>query len=147
MQRFFSIVLTVLVLAHATFGCCVHHAHSCDAGCCDADPGSMGDCSCHTDGDHDDSGSTDLSDQPDDSRPEHSEHGPHRCDGGQCSFARTESSPKGNFLNAGDFLAVLILPSTFVQQVADRPFRATSFKPDTACGAIRQHLLLAVFLV
>ena len=147
MQRLFTIILTAAVLAHAIFGCCLHHAHSCEADCCDTASANVDACPCSGHEEPNDTVGVVSLVQPDGSDQEPFHQGPHRCEGDKCSFARTESSPDAGSLNAGEFLDVLALPAISLERITDAPAAATSFKPDAVSGTPRRHLVLAVLLI
>jgi len=147
MQCLTTITLTATMLVHAAFGCCIHHDHSCEAPCREMPVANAEKCPCSGhDNDCDPTDAASLA-QSDDVGQEHSEHGPRRCDGGKCNFARTEAAPDVAPTDIGSFSSVLIPVAICLAQIADRPMRATSFEPNSALSALRRHLVLAVFLV
>ena len=96
--------LALMVLLHATLGCCLHHAHACAERCCETPSPKANDCGCHHHdesegdvsrvGEDDDAGAAEndsLGEPALDATLSHSScssrhHGSHRCDGGECQF-------------------------------------------------------------
>lgn len=145
MQCFTNVILIASMLVHATFGCCIHHEHSCEAGCCDT-LSSAEACPCGGHDDRDPSGVASL-DQPNDGEREQHSHHPYQCEGGKCNFARTETSSDGSSPDARSIAAISVALATCVAYIADGPVGATSFEPFMAFLAPRRHLVLAVFLI
>ena len=78
--------LTALLLfLHISFGCCWHHAHTCEEDCCDAPSMAAESCPC-SDHHQDDKPSHRQDPAQDHSRSEH------QCSGDQCVFTKTETS-------------------------------------------------------
>jgi hypothetical protein len=149
MRHFVSIILTAAVLLHATLGCCFHHAHSCEADCCDTPSKTADGCPCHSD-EHRESSDVTSHDEhhSDHDRPHHDRphHGRHKCEGAECSFARTESASVTDSLEAGKYIAVWTLSFTCVADFSptvSMPTRPGNSDP----GELRRHLVLAVLLI
>lgn len=148
MQPLITIILTASLMVHATFGCCLHHTHACETGCCVAPTPDASNCAC--DSDDEPSASSASLGRSSDGEKNHSGHGPHRCEGDTCSFSLTGSSRNVDTSKARSFLPVLGCPATpliVIAPIADCLNRATSYKADLASPAMRLHLVLAVLLI
>jgi hypothetical protein len=146
MQRLITTILTATMLAHAAFGCCMHHAHACATGCCDTSTAvgdTCSDCPCNT---HDDCGPA-LAGHSNGGEEQAPHHAPHRCEGDRCNFVLTGSSTAGNSQIAVDSLVVLTQPASPIQQIAELTVAAVPSARDVASSTLRLHLVLAVLLI
>lgn len=135
-------ITTVLLLAHFGFGCCWHHAHTCDVACCNEPAPTAEQCSC-------DSHSHGNKKRSDDT-PVQKDETPHRheCDGSECVFMPSEPSPElsddgntGLFLLASALLAADVAQLHTCRQLStDRPTRVLS-------PPVRAHLLFSILLI
>ena len=136
------------MLMHATLGCCMHHSHSCDHGGVNTESAAPGPCVCgvHTES-SDPAAEVDSPDRSGKSdhegRPCHERR---RCNGGKCSFARTESSPDSDSLNR-EVQPGVALHADRVPQTVTTAVLAASSLPDVLSCTPRLHLVLAVLLI
>ncbi|MFP6614718.1 MAG: hypothetical protein VB835_20585 [Pirellulales bacterium] len=132
MYRLFTILLTTLVLLHAAFGCCIHHAHSGEYN--DEDTKATArNCPC----------SSHRHDADQDNRtPEKPHDKPQVCEEGKCTFARIESSPDDT-VAVGDQFNLLCLPGCCVV-VPTSEVSNTSASPLSGVAAWPPHLYLAL---
>jgi len=150
MRRMMSYITGVLLLLHAVFGCCWHHAHTCPQESCDASTACASLCpngTCSHEADHSGHHDDRASHGGEQFIPAHQGQHPHPCDGATCVFLPTDS------------------PRT-VQRLADRicvgtvvPMLSTNLPlagdlMDSACPSpcatgppIRTHLVHQVLLI
>ena len=138
MSRSLTFILAALVLMHATFGCCMHHAHSCEVDCCDAPAATAVDCPCR--GHEDETVSRAIGVANDSSR----DHDSHRCDGDACTAVVTQSSDD-DAVNLADQPTAIVCGVAALTAVANaaglrRPSGVVSSAP-------RLHLVLSVLLI
>lgn len=141
MSRSFTFFLATLVLMHATFGCCIHHVHSCEVDCCDAPAATAGACPC---GSHEEEDVLDSSELA-----QHSNHGhdPHRCEDEPCSFVAFASSNS-------DLDSIFSQPTATLSCITDADIVvsvsiAAEHKKlsSVVSAAPRLHLVLSVLLI
>lgn len=148
MQPIFSSLLIASLLAHATFGCCLHHAHA-DEKHLDSDP--------HQHVAVVNSGQVHLhhtvhrSEQVTLDSPFSGEvepfHRPHPCEDGNCSFARTECASPTVDLSLVGFLTLALPPETSPQTELAQ-FRDFIFSRSSVVSlTLRRHLVLAVLVL
>ncbi len=141
MNRFFTFFLAGLVLLHATFGCCLHHAHACDVDCCDAPAATMSDCSCE---EHQEDNSPIFSSSKECSSPGHDSH---HCTGDACTFMASLSSH-------GQYKGVGGEPTAIAHRLGDIAAErkcSISAKPKIPLGSVfnasHLHLALSILLI
>lgn len=147
MHRLLSTTVALSVMLHATFGCCSHHAHTCETNCCDVPAAKASACGCGSHGHGEqrspqDAGNFDIAQQT-----QHSEHhGEHECEGESCSFASTAESPQFELIILQDFVCVFDVPARpQVTSHGPNPHRSTGL--NAARSSLRLHLLLDVLLI
>ena len=141
MSRLFTFFLAAIVLMHATLGCCVHHAHSCEVDCCGTPAATSADCPCN---EQDVASDASVSGLTSDSSHGHDAH---RCEGDACAGIVATSSDDDVIDILSQPVAIacwvarpagLVTGETVVSLTA--PSRAPSLAP-------RLHLALAVLLI
>ena len=137
MNRLISIFLTALVVVHTTFGCCIHHAHSCESECCDSPTPSAADCPC-SGHEH---GEPNIPDAPTVSYDSSHGHDSHRCEDDPCLFFSTMSHSEFGESFGKTYVTVCHAVTT-EPQVAVAVQRSTPIVPVT-----RVHLALSVLLI
>ena len=150
MNRLFTIFLTSLFVVHAAFGCCIHHAHACHVGCIKASSNGVEECPCHDHEEDRDStrlGTIDVDDAKHFGDKQQPQHGPQRCHGEKCNFARTEASVDEGCLQTYAKLAVLARLTPFFASEFDFSITAPGSNLRAMLGVPRLHLLLAVLLI
>jgi hypothetical protein len=131
-------ITTFLLLVHMAFGCCAHHAHTCEVNCC-SEPAAVAEaCACDThlhDGPAEDSKSGD-----------HGER--HQCAGDHCTFVSSPSSPEQIDERATD-LSPLEFVGTDVNVDLFRAYldRSLDQRHSVAGISLRTHLALHVLLI
>ncbi|MDA1049360.1 MAG: hypothetical protein O3C40_02630 [Planctomycetota bacterium] len=137
---------TFLLVMHMAFGCCMHHAHACEANCCSEPTATAEACPCGTHR-HDDmtEGSVDGAGHV----PEGGGHGQrHQCAGDHCTFVQSQPAPD----EVGEFVANLCpleMVATEGNVVSFRSHLDRSLdQPLSVAGtSLRTHLALHVLLV
>jgi hypothetical protein len=150
MQRFFTTIMTTAMLAHAVFGCCLHHAHSYEVTSTEAWTGgevSTACCGHHVL--HDESSA--LHGEPSalgqHGDLEHSRQQRCPCDGDKCNFARTESQSGDGTMDSGDYLTLLDIAAISNQKIVGAPFLTFSNTSRVVSSTLRRHLMLAILLI
>lgn len=143
MNRALTILLTALLLAHGALGCCWHHAHASESGCCQASSFAAAACGCDS---HDEDGHRHVSDLPaslgDSSEPQPAEHGHHECDGDECTFTLTRASLDFSLAKV-QHVAMADVPACMDLAIITVPNRT----PSLAAPGQRLHVVLAVLLI
>ncbi|MCA9124150.1 MAG: hypothetical protein H6822_02190 [Planctomycetaceae bacterium] len=142
MHRFFTFILAAVVLVHATFGCCIHHAHSCEVDCCDSPAATAAACPCdgHNHEEESGAGSWELA--------RHSGHDndSHRCEAEQCTLVAPEPSDNDlddTFSTVTAFACLVV--GADVTLVSNKPEHGKP--PGVVSAAPRLHLVLSVLLI
>lgn len=150
MQRCITAILTAAVLMHATLGCCFHHSHACQSVGAEMHAAHAGFCSQHGAHAHahgvvpENSASEPVGESGENHpRPGDDSTG---CEGGDCSFARTESSDYRQALSDPCLGAACLL---VVDETVGRTdqFRGASPVPRGLYVKLRPHLQWAVLLI
>ena len=145
---------TCILLVHMVFGCCLHHAHSCVASCCESpEPAAQG-CGCRVhrhdvegrdgpENQHKHPQQGDDKPHREDASHEHSS-GDHRCDGPSCVFVRTT--------DAAEWLLEEFALSPAAEFQEREPVGAPSndgsfCRPMPSGPPLRTHLLYQILLI
>ncbi len=109
--------LALMVLLHATLGCCLHHAHACAEGCCEMPSPKASECGCdHHEGMSNQQPTSNQQPISEWAKPASGDatgpHGRHRCDGDACQFSAGSFSERGSFKVVG-LLGSLPEPAMF----------------------------------
>ncbi len=131
----------MMLVAHATFGCCLHHEHSCATGCCDSPTPIASECPCH---EHEDHGGKPGSTESSELATQTSEHGPHQCGGENCQFTVERKT-----LEFKQLASLAALDSTSLNLAANNKPDTRDLSPDLheAAQGPRLHLCLAVLII
>jgi len=147
-MRFPVSQLTIFVmLVHAALGCCLHHAHECEAGCGDSAVALGNECACES---HEHEEHAGLLEQTGDgihSEGEHHRHD-HDCDGIHCTFVRSDRSLydySGRLAGAAPFYWDVSLQSGNLNSA--RVFHALDCPCPDSGLPVRSHLLFSVLLI
>lgn len=143
MSRFVTFFLAALVLIHATFGCCVHHAHSCEVGCCDWPAAVAAACPCD-EHEHDEEGVPVSQGLTYDSNHDHDSH---RCEDDPCTFVTTRSSDRDFEYVGGKASRMTFFVADAVAEIPASIAAEQRESADVASTAPRLHLLLSVLLI
>ena len=149
MRQLLSSILTVSVMCHATFGCCVHHSHSCESNCCDEPAVMASSCGCESHA-HDE---MTLSDEFDTTEQQHSrQHENHDCEGECCTFPSPEESCRLSGLENSQNLPLLYALdlSTLDSAASSTLLRRNLFQQVALYklgSRLRLHLVIDVLLI
>ncbi len=148
MASLFSYLLTATIALHAALGCCLHHAHSCETGCCQA-PGPVVDgCPCHESGVEVAKSTGEAEAQSTDSAQWSVPPDRHTCQGDRCDFARTESALQRD-IDVSIDVAILDHALWFEPLVlgTSPSLAQVDLGDSTPLQDRRLHLVLAIFLI
>lgn len=141
MHRPFTFFLAALVLMHATVGCCVHHAHSCEVDCCELPAATA--VACHCDGhshekDNGPGASLELANHSNHNRDSHD------CEAAPCSFVASRSADKvwDVALDSATAIAFIGSAASFGRTLSIAPET-----PDVVSSAPRLHVILSILLI
>jgi hypothetical protein len=144
MPQLFNLILSIMVLTHTTFGCCVHHIHSaqidCDQRCSDCCAASSNSTSDHA---HQEEHRHPAS--PAEEYPWSQEEG---CDGEVHILARTEVFPSelaDHFYRFGNWVTAENFPQRGYTILLPGPLPAPDGKGPS--GSTRGYLFLGVLLI
>jgi hypothetical protein len=126
MSRLFRILTAVVFAVHLMVGCCWHHAHACETKG-DVQPAHGQYPNSH------------------DSGTNHSQHGPHDCQGGKCSIVVSSSPNSNSFAQPFQASVVLLLDDQhpLVGSGSEQHFFATGW----FLLPVRLHLANQVLLI
>jgi len=145
MRHLFTTFLTVIVLVHAIFGCCIHHAHACEARSGKWHQPSSGTC------DHDDHGQEShqqsLALNSCGCDEQHQHDGPLSCDDDKCIFTRTESSPNADTLSSQNSMHLFSAMAPSLSSAVELATASHPPAPDAAFTGLRLHLALEVLVI
>jgi hypothetical protein len=135
------------LLIHLGLGCCLHHAHACDARCCESPAPAADTCCCQ--GHRHDSQPVQPAKDPQAPRPTspHEDRPQHRCDGSRCTVVRSEQSPEQRrevrcdvcLLEADVTRGCDFMPLCMAGKCENPRYQDT--------GPLRVHLLFSVLLI
>ena len=138
--------LTALLLfVHISFGCCLHHAHTCEMNCCAVPSSTAESCPC-SDHQHDNDSPLHKDDE------QSSKHGKspceHRCGGDKCVFNKTETSSDVLVHFSQDLARLDFAPGLTSPQVASATC-ATDMEARQPAGypPLRTHLFHQILLI
>ena len=133
-------ITTILLIVHSALGCCLHHAHVCEANCCETPAATAEMCGCdahHHEGDE-------QTGKP----PHRHEPGKHACDGKSCVFVKTEKSAHEMAMALQELAAVQIACLWQQPELIEGHFAcAPAARPPAASAPVRAHLLNQVLLI
>ena len=142
MNRVLTVLLTLALGVHATAGCCMHHQHNCEAGCCETPAPTANACTC---GHH--HGAGELADVDSrDSSNDHSQqpsHDRHQCEGDKCTFALTKP-PVAPILVA---TAMMPVPSAELRPRIETAADVGPPKAPAGPPGMKLHLVLAILVI
>lgn len=136
-------ITTFLLLVHMAFGCCMHHAHSCESNCC-SEPAAMAEaCPCGTHRHTEEAeGSTNGVGEPT-NRPQK-----HQCSGDHCTFLQSQPLPEQMGEFAADFCQLeAIAADSGIDSFRSRLDRSQDQPFFLAGTSLRTHLALRVLLI
>jgi hypothetical protein len=135
--------ITMVLLLHMAFGCCMHHAHTCEVNCCQ-EPAAMAeacDCSTHEHPGYEDDGSNECA-EPADHPPNH------HCSGEHCTFLQCQRLPELLCEFAADFCPLeAVLTGCDVRVFRSEPDYGQGPPILHAGTSLRTHLALHVLLI
>jgi len=139
-------ITALLLLVHMTFGCCMHHAHTCETKCCSQPTATAKACPCGTHR-HDDV--TEASFNGLEHFTEGGGHGDrHQCSGDHCTFVQTQSSPEEVDEHAADACPLELVDANGNVDLFSSYLDRSLDQPQSFAGtSLRTHLALRVLLI
>ena len=148
MHRLLSTIVAVSMMLHATFGCCFHHAHSCETNCCDVPAAIASSCGCDSYGHGEQRSPRNSENSNITQQTQHSEHhDEHECEGESCSFANTVESPQIELISLQNFVCVFDVAALAPQVTSHGLSLHRPIALNAARSNLRLHLLLDVLLI
>lgn len=147
MQAFTSHLATALLLVHMVLGCCFHHAHACEQGCCPEPAANVRACPCHDHAAEAGKAAEPVGvagDLPNDGEDRHQ----HSCDGDSCRFVAAERTFEHDRpSHVGPRSPSLVLASHGGDPAA-ATLAAETVRADAASGtSLRAHLRFCVLQI
>lgn len=136
-------ITTFLLLLHMAFGCCMHHAHTCEVNCCPEPTAVAEACACGTHEEADHEGESANEDAEPANHP-----AKHHCSGDHCTFVQSQPSPEqmGEFV--ADFCPIeAVVTTDDVDEFRSQLDRSQDQHILHAGTSLRSHLALRVLLI
>lgn len=139
-------ITTLSLLVHAALGCCWHHGNACVPKGSATAPTTVSMCQGHF---HCDSHSHQGEDQSEDtSHPIDDGSHDHQCEGSDCTFVATETSPEQRGELSIDLCPLgLVAPATASEATGHSQFVHANRRDGPARAPLRVHLLFSVLLI
>lgn len=138
-------ISTLALLVHAALGCCWHHGHACLPKGSGATP-AVAVCHGHLHCDSHGHEGEDLSD--DTSCPSDDGSHDHQCEGSDCTFLATETSPEQRGELSFDLCPLELVASATVSTALPQRLSCQIYHRGLGAGSpLRAHLLFSVLLI
>lgn len=141
-----SHITAFVLLLHMLLGCCLHHAHTCEMGCCSEPAAAAEPCGSHAHqhADHDDHSAGEGSKGSDPGEHPHKHH----CNGERCTFIQKQPSPEQLGVFAVESCPLEVAVSGYDADAVRVSFEGMNSQPVRVAGnSLRTHLALRVLLI